>query len=250
MLIDKVMDRLFISGATPVLRHPEKLRDEYKITHILTVSVMPIPSTRQLDEILYKCCHLMDMPNQDLLSCLDECLSFIVEALDDENCSVLVHCEMGVSRSASVVTAYLMLKFEWSVTEALAFIQRSRFVMPNDGFLEQLAIFEKLKYRADNEALRLSIDYRRWCSNSGRIVPNSKGPATVMDFTTAVDNATSASTVQFKCAKCRRLLFTNEHVYEHHRANTNEICGFGLFIAPMKWMTLDRYQDKVSLKKN
>src|ERR1700722_9872754 len=62
-----------------------------------------------------------------------------------------------------------------------------------------------------------------------------------------VDNATSASTVQFKCAKCRRLLFMNEHVYEHHRGNTNEICGFGLFIAPMKWMTLDRYQDKVSL---
>jgi protein-tyrosine phosphatase len=35
---------------------------------------------------------------------------------------------MGISRSAAVIAAYLMRRFEWCATEAIAYIRRSRFV--------------------------------------------------------------------------------------------------------------------------
>jgi hypothetical protein len=50
---------------------------------------MSVP--RQLEGVTYKFVHLMDMPNQNVLVVLDECLSFISDALDDDNCSVVVH---------------------------------------------------------------------------------------------------------------------------------------------------------------
>lgn len=56
---------------------------------------------------------------------------------------ILVHCQKGRSRSAAIVTAYLMYRNGWSVDQALKFLrQRRPSVEPNIGFLNALRMFQ------------------------------------------------------------------------------------------------------------
>lgn len=51
---------------------------------------------------------------------------------------VLVHCVVGVSRSATLVLAYLMLHQQLSLRQAVVTVRQRRWVFPNRGFLHQL----------------------------------------------------------------------------------------------------------------
>lgn len=51
---------------------------------------------------------------------------------------VLVHCHVGVSRSATLVLAYLMLKQNLTLVDAICAVKENRGVIPNRGFLRQL----------------------------------------------------------------------------------------------------------------
>ena len=64
---------------------------------------------------------------------------------------VLVHCNDGMSRSASLVIAYIMQTYGLDFKTALNHVQQRRFcVQPNDGFEQQLKEFEPI-YRAVTE---------------------------------------------------------------------------------------------------
>lgn len=49
-----------------------------------------------------------------------------------------VHCKSGVSRSATTVLAYLILKKNMSLMEAVKTVREKREILPNDGFLKEL----------------------------------------------------------------------------------------------------------------
>ena len=55
---------------------------------------------------------------------------------------IMVSCQMGVSRSASCVIAYLMIHQDMTALDALRTIRRSRDCRPNDGFMEQLILLD------------------------------------------------------------------------------------------------------------
>lgn len=58
--------------------------------------------------------------------------------------SVLVHCQRGVSRSATAVIMYLMKKANMTMNQSLELCQRRRsMVDPNSAFLDQLRTYEK-----------------------------------------------------------------------------------------------------------
>ena len=58
--------------------------------------------------------------------------------------SVLVHCVMGISRSATLVVAYMVAATKKSVDECVAELKMKRAVIsPNENFLNQLKGFEE-----------------------------------------------------------------------------------------------------------
>lgn len=55
---------------------------------------------------------------------------------------VLVHCAMGVSRSATLVLAFLMICENMTLVEAIQTVQARREICPNSGFLRQLQVLD------------------------------------------------------------------------------------------------------------
>ncbi|XP_055131640.1 dual specificity protein phosphatase 13B isoform X1 [Symphalangus syndactylus] len=55
---------------------------------------------------------------------------------------VLVHCAMGVSRSATLVLAFLMIYENMTLVEAVQTVQAHRNICPNSGFLRQLQVLD------------------------------------------------------------------------------------------------------------
>ncbi|RAL02510.1 dual specificity protein phosphatase family protein [Aspergillus ibericus CBS 121593] len=61
--------------------------------------------------------------------------------------NVLVHCDLGRSRSPTIIIAYLMRKFRIGVDEALRFVQAKQKIKPKEGFLRQLKVWEDTGYQ-------------------------------------------------------------------------------------------------------
>ncbi|KAF8557700.1 phosphatases II [Imleria badia] len=103
---------------------------------------------------------IRDEMNADIAQWFDKVVKFIKDALDaDEQHKVLVHCLQGISRSATLVCAYLIATTPMRSTEAIAHVQAKRgIVSPNLGFRRQLAAwegqFEDAKRRAAEERRR------------------------------------------------------------------------------------------------
>ena len=83
------------------------------------------------------------MPAFKILPYLERATSFINQAKVN-NGIILVHCQMGISRSTSCVIAYMIKYMGYTAMNALEFIKKKRpIVMPNFGFLNQLMAYEK-----------------------------------------------------------------------------------------------------------
>ncbi|KAG0012557.1 Dual specificity protein phosphatase 10 [Podila clonocystis] len=68
----------------------------------------------------------------------------LIEQARSTGGKILVHCQLGVSRSASLVIAYVMKAENKSLTEAYDFVKdRSGVISPNMSLMYQLAEFEK-----------------------------------------------------------------------------------------------------------
>ncbi|CAJ1441477.1 unnamed protein product [Effrenium voratum] len=88
---------------------------------------------------------LGDTADQDILSVLEEALSFIQEAHEaNVEHHVLVNCAQGVSRSASVVIAYLMKHQRMSLRDAYFHVRERRSIAdPRKEFVDQLGRLEQ-----------------------------------------------------------------------------------------------------------
>lgn len=83
-----------------------------------------------------------DVEGADILTYLPGATTFLNAMLTKTN--VLVHCQVGMSRSATVVIAYLMRFKGMSRDEAYMLCKKRRpLINPNPGFWEQLKKFEK-----------------------------------------------------------------------------------------------------------
>ncbi|XP_075424911.1 protein phosphatase Slingshot homolog 1 isoform X2 [Ascaphus truei] len=103
--------------------------------------------TREIDNFFpglfaYHNIRVYDEEATDLLSHWNEAYQFINKA-KKERSKCLVHCKMGVSRSASTVIAYAMKEYDWSLEKAYNFVKQKRSVTrPNASFMRQLSEYE------------------------------------------------------------------------------------------------------------
>ncbi|XP_061737026.1 dual specificity protein phosphatase 22-A isoform X3 [Nerophis ophidion] len=104
----------------------------------------------------YLCIHAADASSENLLQHFKECIRFIHECrLNGGAC--LVHCLAGVSRSTTMVVAYLMTVTHYSWEECLTAVKAVRsFVGPNSGFQDQLQEYQTKQVS----------EYRAWLKSS------------------------------------------------------------------------------------
>lgn len=77
-----------------------------------------------------------------------EAAEFIASAIGSQSSGrkqgcVFVHCKEGVSRSATLVLAYLVTHQDMHLTDALRTVRAKRKVCPNSGFLQQLIDYSR-----------------------------------------------------------------------------------------------------------
>ncbi|XP_019714108.1 uncharacterized protein LOC109508512 [Hippocampus comes] len=91
----------------------------------------------------YKRLPATDNSKQNLRQYFEEVFEFIEEAYQSGQ-GVLVHCQAGVSRSATIVIAYLMKHTLMTMTDAYKYVRSRRpVVSPNLNFMGQLLEFER-----------------------------------------------------------------------------------------------------------
>ena len=136
--IDQIIPNLYL-GSIFAATNLGTLEDN-KITHVLTMGNYMEPKFP--DKFVYKVWQLDDEESENIKQYFHEGIEFIQDALN-EGGTVFVHCAAGVSRSSSMVWAYLMKANQWKFYKSLSFVQEKRWVVcPNTGFQKQLQEFE------------------------------------------------------------------------------------------------------------
>ena len=83
-----------------------------------------------------------DCSTQNLKSHFDEAIEFIRHAKQTKS-KVLVHCQAGISRSPTLVIAYLMKEYGKTMDDAYSMVRKKRpIIAPNLIFMSQLMDFE------------------------------------------------------------------------------------------------------------
>ena len=148
--IDKITDKIYL-GEKAGFKDLEYFSKE-KITHVLSLLDFEFSLPDELN-LVHKLISIEDDSKSNLLKIIKECIEFI-----EKSNKIFIHCMYGVSRSPSIVIAYLMWKTHCSFDDTYFFVKNRReFVEPNDGFIEQLKLFEKLikKYNYDLNKIKL-----------------------------------------------------------------------------------------------
>ncbi|KAL4635947.1 dual specificity protein phosphatase 12-like [Arapaima gigas] len=196
-------------GAASDLKQCEELRSA-GVTHILTVdSEEPrVPAQFRTHFV-----RALDAPTSDLLSCFDECGRFIVDAIHAHSGAVLVHCHVGQSRSAAIVTAFLMKYHKVGTTEAYAKLRQIKpDVQINEEFLRQLELYESMNCEVD----LTSPVYKRY--RLQKITEKYPELQSVPKEVFASDPSTTDtpnSEIIHRCRKCRRTLFRGSSILSH-----------------------------------
>ncbi|XP_053669437.1 uncharacterized protein LOC128719821 [Anopheles marshallii] len=146
------------------------------VHHILNV-------TREIDNFfpgLFHYCNVRvyDDEKTDLLRHWDNTFKFISRA-KMEGSKVLVHCKMGISRSASVVIAYAMKANGWNFEHALRHVKEKRScIKPNKNFLMQLETYQgmldAMKNKEKLQRSKSETNLKLAGAKEGRSLPGSE----------------------------------------------------------------------------
>ncbi|CAN4124033.1 unnamed protein product [Withania somnifera] len=136
----KIVDHIYL-GSDTVAKNRDILH-ENGITHVLNCVGFSCPEYFK-DDLVYKTLWLQDSPTEDITSILYDVFDYF-EDVREQGGRVFVHCFQGVSRSTSLVIAYLMWKEGLSFEDAFQHVKAARGVTnPNMGFACQLLQCQK-----------------------------------------------------------------------------------------------------------
>jgi protein-tyrosine phosphatase len=120
---------------------PLRELQQRKITHIVNATKKEVKLHNR--KIKYLRISIRDDVGVDIKPYFNKTYKFIKKAYE-QNESVLVHCYAGVSRSSTIVIAFLMKEFNLTLREALEHVVDKRsMIHPNMGFFMSLTQLEK-----------------------------------------------------------------------------------------------------------
>ncbi|KAL1138813.1 hypothetical protein AAG570_008875 [Ranatra chinensis] len=227
-----------------------ELLEQLKLNYILTVDSCPLPrNVSSLPGMNTMFLQVTDMPKEDLLSYFQETYEFIKKG--QESGEVLVHCYFGVSRSSTIVIAYLMKKYHISFNDAFQRARTKRkFVSPNPGFEAQLRLYERMNFSINNMHIQFRIFRLKVAAK--KVMKVKILPRECMDV---VKSDPALITVKpdplvYRCCKCRRIVASASNLLPHVAGQepswksssyclsleSNDICNQTYFVEPLAWM--------------
>ena len=151
--IDKITNNIYL-GNIKGLSEKEYLKTE-KIKSILSLT----KETPKVDDELninQKILPIDDLYSENIIKHFKECIEFI-----DNNGKIFIHCECGVSRSATIVIAYLMWKTHSTFEAVYSFVKKTRpEIDPNNGFRRQLKKFQQLLEENNYDLNRINSELK------------------------------------------------------------------------------------------
>ncbi|KAG9313375.1 hypothetical protein JVU11DRAFT_5692 [Chiua virens] len=231
--MDEIVPNLWI-GDLPSALNVESLKAK-KIFSVVTAMRGKVT----INATFNKCqINIDDSADEDVLVHFLPSISFIQKELDKGR-SVLVHCQAGLSRSATIVAAYLMYTRKLDAAAALDMIRAVRpHTDPNEGFLQQLEIFHQASYKISRSSKPVRMFYMERTleevmngdgsappndmfakypqtpgseSNTPVIVPNRRIRCKMCRYTTIPSDTDPCS----RSAPPRQELATREHMLDH-----------------------------------
>ncbi|XP_044528826.1 protein phosphatase Slingshot homolog 2 [Gracilinanus agilis] len=158
--------------------------------------------TREIDNFFpgvfeYHNIRVYDEEATDLLAYWNDTYKFISKA-KKHGSKCLVHCKMGVSRSASTVIAYAMKEYGWNLDRAYDYVKERRTVTkPNPSFMRQLEEYQGILLASKQRHNKL------WRSHSDSDLSDHHEPICTagMEFnrkeiTTSADQITEAKATE------------------------------------------------------
>jgi len=118
--IDCIIDGFLYLGNAKASKSIELLESK-SITHIISLAGKICYPGR----INYHTCKIADSKDEDIGPFLADAITFINQARESKNGGcVFVHCMAGVSRSATIVIAYLMTRYALSIRDAYVYVKQ------------------------------------------------------------------------------------------------------------------------------
>lgn len=134
--INKIDDGLYLTCDTNA-RDYKTLGLELGVKQILTIGKELRPHSKSTPFTMMRI-DLDDHPDEKISKYFYPAHEFI------EKAPTVVHCFAGISRSATLVLAHLMIKYKITLEEALKRVRAARGqINPNPGFIAQLKQLEK-----------------------------------------------------------------------------------------------------------
>jgi dual specificity phosphatase 12 len=162
---DQILPFLYLGGVDAVA-DTDRVSDQGIRAVVCCLRDLEFPAGDFSNDLEYYRVDVEDISREPIELFFPEAAAFIHSWVSREQ-PVLVHCRAGVSRSASVVMAYLMTYQGYSLHDAF-FLVRSRrsCVSPNVGFMEKLCDYEEAQQDTDT-----TVDmnkYISWYTTEGR----------------------------------------------------------------------------------
>lgn len=129
LLMTEILPNLYLGGKRDVIQ------EQYN----RVFSVLSIDEKNQFNFDHQRIIRMDDSMEQEVLSIIPLVANKIEKSLKKGD-KILIHCHAGVSRSATLVIGYLMIKHNMSYEQAYIHVRMKRNVCPNNNFIRQLKI--------------------------------------------------------------------------------------------------------------
>ncbi|TQS35983.1 hypothetical protein Golomagni_03580 [Golovinomyces magnicellulatus] len=198
------------------------LKNRFAVSHIVSVIKYDWKRFRHLQDYKHLSIEVDDVENENLIEYFEKSGAWIEEALRDGNHGkpgVVLYSAMGISRSATIIMAYLLRKTPtYQVTDALSLLRECRAgVQPNDGFMAQLMLYKKMGCPPDIEA---HPQYQSWIYQREISIARNLGVAPnrirfLDEEKNLAQKSKTENETELRCRKCRRKLATTPYYVQH-----------------------------------